>query len=91
MQLAQRIESTSVLGMTFRPCANFTMLSKPTLRSPGYPADVAFRRRPAGIDAYESEVYLRYLNSSGRFFFNPFAIFSIFTSDTFLTPLSTPL
>jgi hypothetical protein len=30
-------------------------------------------------------------NKSGRLFFNPLAIFSIFTSDTFLIPRSTPL
>jgi hypothetical protein len=30
-------------------------------------------------------------NKSGKLFFSPLAIFSIFTRDTFLTPLSTPL
>lgn len=31
------------------------------------------------------------LNSSGRLFFKPLAIFSMFTNDTFLIPRSTPL
>jgi len=31
------------------------------------------------------------LNNSGRLFFSPFAILSMFTSDTFRTPRSTPL
>jgi len=30
-------------------------------------------------------------NRSGKLFFNPLAIFSMFTSETFLTPRSMPL
>lgn len=32
--VGQRIVSMSLVGLTFRPCASFTMLSRLTFRSP---------------------------------------------------------
>jgi hypothetical protein len=49
------------------------------------------RELPRGVSVKPREAVQTRLNRSGMLFFNPLAIFSTFTSDTFLIPRSTPL
>ena len=60
------------------------------LKPADYLAFYAERFHTAGTSAGAQSTQTR-PNSSGKLFFNPLLIFSMFTSDTFLTPRSTPL